>query len=471
MNAAGKAISDLIVELNGDLRPANVLVLSGKGNNGGDGFAAATWLKNAGMEVDICLLADSDNVNGDAKHFYEKCLEENIPVFIGWDLPESDQYTFAIDAYLGTGFSGELSEPAKKVLNWLQDQDLIIVSADIPSGVDANTGTCTPGSVVADYTVTMGEAKIGLFCWEGCAHAGEITVADIGFPENVEFDGIQWEDMDISYITGLLKPPAVDTNKVRQGKVLIVGGSRGMTGAAILAGRAALKSGAGLVINAVPGSLNAIFETNLIEVMTRPVNDNGKGYLDDTNFPDIEPLLDWCDSLVLGPGIGREPGTGNLIEKILKVFEKSVVVDADGLYFYNFNQRNHILTPHPGEFKRIFDASGDKISRLNDFMGQYKGVLVYKDSTTMSIAGKRGIVNTSGHQGLATAGSGDVLAGMIGSFLAQGFEPLNAASMAVYLHGYSADLLLDDLGFRGLNAADIIDTIPYAISEFELQSL
>jgi len=473
MNSAGNALAELINDLPGKPKDKKTAVICGKGNNGGDGFAAALALKKFDISADIFLLADKKSIDGDSLYFFKNCEKEMIPILAASLLPETGQYKIIIDAYLGTGFSGELQLDIKKWFQWLNNEDATIISADIPSGVNANTGECADDAVIADYTVTMGEMKIGMALEPGRNYTGEIIVADIGFPEDIELKGITWEEIEPDKIRSLLMPPHFDTNKFRQGKVLIIGGSKGMTGAAILSSRAALRSGAGVVKSIVPESLNTIFETHLLEVMTCPVMDNGCGYLGLNNYFEIQPYLDWCDSLVIGPGIGLQKETGELIHKILSNFSKPAIIDADALSFYNFSKENHILTPHEGEFARIYGAGeiGNKFEQIDSFMGDFKGVLVYKNAPSFTVRGTNGIVNTSGNAGLATAGSGDVLSGIIAAFVAQGQDLYDAASIAVYIHGYAADIILDKLGFRGIIASDIVEALPYAISEFELSNI
>lgn len=473
MNSAGKAIADLILGLQIDKISDRIAILCGKGNNGGDGFATALWLNRKKVSTDLYLFAGKDDLKGDALHFFELCLAKKIPIYSDGIIPDTGQYRIVIDAFLGTGFSGELPYSAKKWFQWVHGEKAVVISADIASGINADTGQCAEGTIRADYTVTMGHAKLGMVIGEGKRHSGKIVVADIGFPNKVRYTGINWEDMDPQNIHAFLDPPALDTHKARQGKVLIIGGSIGMTGAAILSGKAALKSGAGLVVNVVPGSLNQIYETQLLEVMTRPVDDAGCGYFRSVNYEEIVPFLEWCDVLVIGPGLGRYDETGDLISMILDNFIKPAVIDADALYFYKANDKNHILTPHEYEFRNLIGKSepGDKLSQIHSFVNDYKGILVYKGAPTLTIKGNRGMVNTTGNPGMATAGSGDVLSGIIASFAAQGYDLYDAAAMGVYIHGYAADTCVDKTGYRGLNASDIVTALPHAISEFELSAL
>ena len=481
MKNAGKAIAGLAFELTASALNPTVAVICGKGNNGGDGFAAAEYLKKWGREINVFSVGEESTIKGDAKHFYSRLIECGHIVKFNKRPPSGkSSYSIIIDAVLGTGVKGKIRPEITPWIRWINHQDSLIISADIPSGLDADTGSINPSCVLADKTVTMGFPKLGMLVHKGPEMSGAIVTADIGFPNLPNtLKGMQWSVFDDSKIMDLFPPLPINASKHSQGNVLIIAGSKGMTGAAVLASMAAMRSGAGLVKACVPESLNSIFEIKMTEVMTIPCDDQNTGFLLLDNFNSVMDALDWCDAAVIGPGVGTDSSTQALVKKVILSSNKPMVIDADALkpFFGNIRlfseiKAPYIITPHCGELSKILKK--DRLHLESNFPGsasrlskEINGILVAKNAPTLCCNKKKGVINSSGNPGLATGGTGDVLSGILASLLAQGLEPFTAAKIGVFLHGKAADMCTKELGQRGMLATDVLHAIPKAISFYE----
>jgi NAD(P)H-hydrate epimerase len=480
MGNAGQKIAEAVVKHLADQHDPCIGIICGKGNNGGDGFAAAAILKSKGFRVHLFYLGDESSLSGAPRHYYEQCIQQGLAVDFYTNLPdELPEFNLVIDCLLGTGFKAPLREVMVPWVQWINSLDADVVSADIPSGVEANTGRLDPVAVHADLTVTMGLGKLGLYLEPGKSHAGIIQVVDIGFPEIDKLDGRQWHLTTEQNVHSWLKPLQSRTHKHAQGKVLLVAGSTGMTGAAYLATMGALRSGAGLAVACAPASLDSIYEIKITEGMTVPCEDEGQGYLSVNHYPVIEDWFDWCDAIVIGPGLGQAEGTRELVKKLIRSAPKPLILDADGLRaayedptILNAAQYPVVLTPHYGEFSRLVNLSPDKIQQnlvatIDRFLEKINCILVLKNAPTCLAWNHTGFVNSSGNPGLATGGTGDVLSGVIGGLLAQGHEPEKAAVLGVYLHGKAADEVAVEKGQRGLLASDLLSHIPSVLKAYE----
>ena len=306
------------------------------------------------------IFSDTNMIKGDSLHYYNLCIKEKISITDNKELP-NQKYDLIIDAILGTGFKGELKDPILQYTKWINNQRSLVLSIDLPSGVNANNGKIAQDAVIADVTVTMGHAKVGMMVQPAQSICGDIVPVDIGFPEIFDdLKGMKYRTTNEDLVFDFLKPPSVKTYKHKQGKVLILAGSIGMTGAAILASNSAVRSGAGLVTTFAPKSLSNIYESNIIEGLTVPCEDDGSGYFTENNYNEIEKYFDWADSLLIGPGIGKNESTIKLVKKILSKFEKPLIIDADALncFIDNFElfkkiKSDFIITPHFGEFSKI----------------------------------------------------------------------------------------------------------------------
>ncbi len=478
MGKAGKTIAEHIKKkfIKDDMK--RIAICCGKGNNGGDGFASALHLDE--YELTIFSLTQPDQIQGDSTYYYDKCVEKNMSIVYDEDLPENQHYDLIIDALLGTGFHGHLRSPIDAWTRWINQNSDFVISVDIPSGVDADTGAVAGDAVSADITITMDSINTGLVLNPGSEQTGEVIPVDIGFPDIYDkLTGFAWNLFEHSLCKIWLKPPPLNTYKHRQGKVLIIAGSKGMTGAASLATHGALRSGAGLTVTCAPASLNIIYETNILEGMTLSCPDDDRGYFTEDNYTDIECMFDWADVILIGPGLGGNESTIKLVGKIISSVEVPLVLDADALRVFVNNKdlindikTPFVLTPHYGEFAMLLGTDEKTLKTsfpafIEEFSEKNSGVIVAKNAPTCIGYNGRIVVNSSGNQGLATAGTGDVLTGVIAGLISQGIPPFDAAQIGTYIHGKAADQLQINTGYRGLIASDLLKEIPKVIRHYE----
>ena len=481
MGNAGKCVSKKAEEIIQDLKDPSILVLCGKGNNGGDGFAAASELYHKKYSIHIHSIVDEENINGDSVYYFQDCVSLGIPITFGMDHSNLKAPDLIIDALLGTGLKGAVRQDMVPFINWINENDKKVISIDIPSGLNGNSGIVDPISVKADETITFGAPKLGMYFRKGPEFCGNVALVDIGFPKinTVVLPGLVWDSFNEDRAKESLSKPKLDMHKYDSGKVLIIAGSSGMTGAAILSTYGALRSGAGLTITTSPRSLNDIYERSIIEGMTLPLDDNSAGVLSINNFDSIMEKVDWADSVLLGPGLGRENSTQELIKHLVRNVNKPLILDADGLFPFSddidqLNEREYplIITPHFGELARL---KGIKTKALvsefpdiiTDLMQVFDKTVLAKQVPVCVFEGNEAIINTSGNPGLATAGTGDVLAGMISGFLSQGHSNLNAATLGAFIHGKASDIIASEKGYRGQIASDLLAKVPDVIKEYE----
>jgi len=479
MGEAGRNVSKFIKDNIKNIK--SVGIVAGKGNNGGDGFATAFYLHKLDYNITVFSINSIDSLKPDPLHYHNKCLKKNIPIIVDSEPPSKEtSFDLIVDSILGIGFKGDLKEDIKKWSRWI-NQNSLILSCDIPTGVNSDTGNISIDTVKADYTITMGYPKIGMFLEPGKSSSGLITSVDIGFPKNIdELSGIKWKVVTNDHIKKIVKPLDRDTHKYNQGKVLILAGSQGMTGAAYLATMGALRSGCGITKTFAPSSLNDIYEKKITEGMTVSCNDLGKGYFLKENYNQIMDSIDWADVVLIGPGLGKEIETIELLKVLYSSIDKPMVIDADGFGpFYNDNnlinqlKNKYVLTPHIGELSKLFDVKSenikeDIISYIEKITYSKPGVLVAKNAPTLISDGDLGYINSSGNPGLATAGTGDVLSGMIASFISQGYNLIESTVISVYIHGYAADIVSKKTSERGMIASDLLFEISNILSEYEL---
>ncbi len=456
-----------------------VAVFCGKGNNGGDGLAIARHLHNRGALVTVYLLFGSD-YHGDAEINYEitsrmgikivdSGFEENARLY-------ADSADIIVDAIFGTGVRGRISGAAELVINAVNSSRAYTLSVDIPSGVNGDTGEICGVCIHADKTVTFGAYKRGLVLFPGCAYAGEIITDGISIPQNIiDAQGIKVNIADEQTASAIMPKRCENSHKGDYGKVLVIGGSTGMTGAPAMAAQAALVSGAGLVTAAVPASLNAIMEVKLTEAMTVPLKDIG-GNISLTCTETAEKYIKKADAVLFGPGIGRGEDVRLILEDILKKCTVPLIIDADGITALAADvsvlkdaECPVILTPHSAEMSRLCKKSideieNDRIGVSAEFAKEYGVTLILKGHHTVVTASDgTQYINITGNSGMATGGSGDVLGGMTAAFAARGLSALDAAVLAVYLHGSAGDIARAKLGADSVTACGIIENISEAI--------
>ncbi|MGC8893906.1 MAG: NAD(P)H-hydrate dehydratase [candidate division WOR-3 bacterium] len=480
MESAGRGCFAGLTEIYGDMAGASVVVVAGKGNNGGDGFVIARYASFAGARVKVFLLGKKSELNGSPK-IYAGILEKlgiEITEITGRNKRIADAIAAAdvvIDAVFGTGFSGKAEGIYAWVIEAINASDGFVFSVDIPSGVDGATGRVLGPAVAADATGTMAYPKIGHLIYPGKFLAGELFLVDIGIPPVLEAVARRWipEHKDIAGIIPIRVGPE---NKSSFGRLVIVAGSWQYSGAALLAGRGALRTGAGIVYLAVPESLKPHLVGKLTEAILIGLPEKD-GSVAPGGLKTLKELR--LDALVIGPGLGRTPGAKKAANEILSGIDAPAIVDADGLWaiageidsLLKKRKSPIVLTPHPGEmalFVNVQPAEIDlgRLRVAEDFVAERDNlVLVLKGGPTIIATRDTTYINPTGNPGMAVGGSGDVLAGVIGSLLAQGISAENSAVAGVYLHGLAGDLAAERLGEASLIPSDIAEFIPGAIAE------
>ena len=451
-----------------DVAPTGpVVVVCGPGNNGGDGFVAARLLRAAGREVRVATTTDLDKYKGDAKANLDR-LPGDGPVPFSETL--LDGAAVAVDALLGTGFSGEVREPVRGAIVALNGSDVEVVACDVPSGVDASTGAIEDIAVEARCTVTFHAAKVGLWVSPGKRRAGHVSVADIGIPDDAPVEAAAGLISDAVF--DLVPGRDSDSTKFTSGHVLVVGGSTGLTGAPCMAADAAMRAGAGYVTCAVPASLNLVFETRLLEVMTIPLPDDDGALTQDGLDRVVEEAENRGGALVIGPGFGRSDGAFDLARDLAARAEVPAVIDADGLNAHagrlkDLGKRDAptVLTPHAGELGRLMEVESKEVGarrldHVREAAERARSIVVLKgDDTLVADADGRVAVSPGGVPALATAGTGDVLSGVVAAMLAKELEPFTAACAGVLAHLHAGAAAAQRRSPDAVIASDVIEAL------------
>ncbi len=507
MENAGRAVAEearcLLIERK--IFPGRILVFAGKGNNGGDGFAAARHLQQMGCDVKVILLADPDALKGDAA--VNMSIWKNLGALIRFGEERTELIIdmletcdLVIDAVFGSGFHGKVEGDAEICIEAINNSGLPVLAVDVPSGLDISRGTAGGTCIRAVSTVTFALPKFGLYMEQARRFAGSVSIADISIPDKLKDDIPEiYRIIDDEFADNLFPRRQADAHKGSCGEVLVVAGSRSMSGAAILCAYSCLRAGAGLVRLAVPQSVQPLICGQVPEIIIIPLNETANGTIAPQAVSQLHNYLTDADAVALGPGIGRDKETADFLTEFLPLLRVPCVIDADALNIisddpqsfaegrYSEEQRRQfIMTPHPGELSRLLQCSvqqirEDRLKALQDAMEKYSAVIVLKGAGTLVGERRCGAsgsgdsdekgylfsVNTSGNAGMATAGSGDVLTGIIAALCAQNLEAYDAAGLGVYLHGLAGDLAAEDLGKTGMMAGDIIDYLPAAMKMFE----
>jgi len=485
MEQAGTRCVEAITARFGADFHGDMLVMAGKGNNGGDGFVIARLMLQLGWRVTVCLLADRSETRGDALVNLTRLPEEwviccrsehELHQAVDERLCQAD---LIVDAIFGTGLNTTVSGVQACAIALINAAGRPVLAVDIPSGVDATSGGILGSAIRADMTVTFGCPKLGHVFYPGAELAGRLTVADIGIPARIVEQAEGCECLDRTSMLPLLKQRDRLSHKGRHGHCLIVAGSPGKTGAAALCANSAVRAGAGLVSLAGPQSLNSILEIKTTEAMTIPLADDGLGHITADAASQTESAMGGKQALAIGPGIGRHPETTVLARRLMETADIPMVIDADGLNALAVNPELllHtrsgcvILTPHPGEMARltgeITPGEGpERIAMAKHFAVRYGVYLILKGARTIVAApdGKLAI-NTSGNPGMAAGGMGDVLTGIITALCGQGYSAWDAVRLGVFIHGFSADLVAGEKGEIGITATDVIEKLPYAFKK------
>ncbi|MDW8141059.1 MAG: NAD(P)H-hydrate dehydratase [Candidatus Bipolaricaulota bacterium] len=488
MESAGRVVVEELCARFSDIARKKIVIVIGKGNNGGDGLVIARRLLDLGASVHVHALSNPKEFSGETRQQADILGKLGFPIqcyMKSKEMPKLAQAIanadIVIDGIFGTGFRGAARELAAEAIELMNLSSAFVCAIDIPSGVEADTGHVLGPAVCADLTVTFELPKLGLLLYPGRQYVGELVVRPIGYPSRlIDQYASMMTWVKASWVGERLPPRESYSHKGDYGKVLVVAGSRGYTGAAALTAEAALRAGAGLVYLAVPESLLPAMEAKLTEVIKLGLPD-ADGALASSALPTILEMLDDKDVLVVGPGLGRHPQTVKTVQQLVAQASKPLVLDADGLNALGAEAEKllakrtapTVLTPHPGELSRliskgVIEIESDRVGVARETAKQLHSVLVLKGVPTVTATPDGEVfLNSTGNSGLASGGSGDVLTGCLGGLLAQGLDSMTASVCAVYVHGRAADLMKPDLGERGMIASDVLRALPQALREFE----
>lgn len=479
-------------------RAARGLVVCGSGNNGGDGFVAAQNLALYGMSITVFHTSPMEKMSVDSMFYFKNLGSvKNINIY-SLDLKNKKirslfeeglgKADFILDALFGTGLHGKnvygQAEEVIEVINSVKkkSKNKKVYSIDMPSGIDSDNGKVLGTAVKADKTITMGCKKIGLVNYPGAYFAGEVKVIDIGIPEEYFTKYENLFEPDIQWVSKNIPAKEPWTHKHKVGSLMVIAGSPGLTGAASMTCMGAMRTGAGLVTLVCPWELGSIFEQKLTEVITHPVEQTDDGSLHMNSLEEILELSDRFDALAIGPGLSRNPSTICLVRELLKRSEKPIVLDADGLYalygprdadsIEKIELSNVIMTPHPGELSSIMGIDKIKLEdriKINlEAAKKYKVISVLKGAGTLISDYKNTtFINPTGNWGMASAGTGDILTGIIGSLLCQGMELMESAVCGVFIHGLAADIMIKETSRTALIATDLLEGIKKVFLEIE----
>ncbi|HTM08175.1 MAG TPA: NAD(P)H-hydrate dehydratase [Verrucomicrobiae bacterium] len=486
MENAGEAVAEALIARFSKQAKAGVLVVCGKGNNGGDGFVVARHLKKKSIPCEAVLLARKDDISADSAENLRAYLKLKGKVFEGADpvalLRERLKgKKLIVDAILGTGLKENVRGVYAEAIELINGCGHPVIAVDIPSGLDGDTGRQLGAAITAEMTVALAYPKLGEVVYPGVSSVGELAVADIGIrteavaevrprAELLEDEGIGW----------LVPERAADSHKGTYGHLLVFAGSRGKTGAAILSCRGALRSGAGLVTLAAAHSLNVIFASALVEAMTEPLAERANEEIEPLTDQDWRRLLERKSAVLFGPGVGVNDSTRGAVWWLLRNLDAPLVIDADGLNLLSGDvarlasaKRSPVLTPHPGEMARLLGTdtaavNGDRAGVARSFSEKHRCYIVLKGARTI-IATPEGriFINPTGNPGMASGGMGDVLAGILAGLLAQGFAVEDALKLGVYVHGFAGDQAAMIKGQMGLIASDVIEALPQSLKQLK----
>jgi ADP-dependent NAD(P)H-hydrate dehydratase / NAD(P)H-hydrate epimerase len=476
MENAGAAVAEFALSQHASVQ--RIGVFCGKGNNGGDGFVAARRLHEAGRQVQVILLAQPGDLQGDAAIMFSKLPIAPVPVQSSEEL-KSERVRYAlkadlcIDAILGTGFKPPVAGLYAEAIETMNASQRPVIAVDIPSGADADAMRPQEGVVARAQAIVTFTAPRPAHVFGDLA-SGETVVADIGSPQEAIVSSLRLNVITARDLAPLLAPRAADSNKGSYGHALIIGGSLGKAGAAAMAGISALRTGAGLSTVGTAKSVLATVAGFHPEVMTEGLPETGEGTISSSAFDRIESLAKGKSVAGIGPGVSRNPQTAELVRRLIAELPIPIVLDADGLNAFegrthelNRNGRTLVITPHPGEMARlaacsVADVQKDRLGVARKFAREHELIVVLKGHRTL-VAKPDGEVwvNTTGNPGMATGGTGDILTGMVAGMLAQHSQNAFAAVLAaVHLHGLAGDVMSDKIGEHSLVATDLLAGLP-----------
>jgi ADP-dependent NAD(P)H-hydrate dehydratase / NAD(P)H-hydrate epimerase len=486
-NAATSAVN-VILEKYGNVSGKNIFIFCGKGNNGGDGLAIARHLFNPGGNIYTFITDKKRDLKGDAqlnsnilqRMMNEKENERKLIYNQISNIKELDQFPepdMIIDAVFGTGIKGNIDGISKSIIEYINQSNKIKVAIDIPSGLNGTTGEIGNIAIKADMTITMATPKTGLLINKGPELCGNLFIADISMPLSLlnkhKSKRYLIEEKDIRK---RLPKRNYDAHKYSCGKVFVLSGSLGLTGAAAMCSESVIRSGAGAAILGIPESLNLVMEEKLTEVMTVPLPETSEKTLSPKGIKTIMEYVNWADVVLLGPGLSQNKDTKKLIITLMHEIKKPLILDADALNNLKENteliksyKNEIIITPHYGELSRLIktpanDIAVNRIEIAKKTAKEYNLTLILKGAPSIIADKQENIyINSTGNPGMATAGAGDVLAGLVAGFFAQTQKPVDAALLGMFIHGLAGDFAREAMGELSLIATDIQKNISKAI--------
>lgn len=479
--AAAEAALAWLAATKTSARSRRVAVVCGKGGNGGDGFVLARHLKRHGVRCDVFITCQPGEVQGEAgaklRELQKAAIRPTVLTDAGALGPALARADLVVDALLGTGTRGEVGGLVAAVIEAINAAGQPVLALDIPSGLSADASEMPAVAVRADRTVTFAGLKRALVMPPTRALAGQVTVADIGIPDEALRRGITTFVLEAADVAAHFRPRPADAHKGTYGHLLVIAGSIGKTGAAALAANAALRAGAGLVTAATAATQQPILASLVLEAMTAALPDGAPGYIGEQAWGALGDLIVSRDAVAVGPGLGLDAGTQSLARRLVSEVRAPMVIDADALTALAGHldllpkaPAPRCVTPHPGELARMLsietaEVQRDRIEVARRFAITSRAYVVLKGAASV-IARPDGTVllNPTGNPGLASGGSGDVLTGMVGAFLARGLAPDAALESAVYLHGLAGDVAAEQFGEESMIARDVIAALPEAFS-------
>jgi hydroxyethylthiazole kinase-like uncharacterized protein yjeF len=483
MERAGSGVADLAWEHARNKKGA-VIVICGRGNNGGDGLVAARLLIEKGAHVEVFITGKSSELSADSKANWEKLVPLTTHIYeissfeeLKYHHPVIAGSSVILDSIFGTGLQRNLAGVYAEIVEYINILKNFVIAVDIPSGLSADTGKALGIAVKANKTITFGLPKIGLHIGESSKYAGTVSVLDIGIPdEEVTKVDTKYFLTDPSELKDLLPKRPSDSHKGKFGHVAVIAGAGGKLGAGYLSSHAALRTGAGLVTYFLPASAFEKFDARYPEIMSEPVADKGRGYFHPDGAMELSHRLKDKTVAALGPAIGTHKETLEFQKQLISTMNLPMVIDADGLNNLDLSQLKRIgsrtvITPHPGEFSRLIKLSTQKIqdnrfSLCLNFAHEHRTNLLLKGHNTI-VASPDGTayINPTGNPAMASAGMGDALTGLIAGFIAQEVKPFMSAVAGAYIHGLAGDIAAEEIGSRGIVASDIIKRIPMALDK------
>lgn len=475
MKSAGTACFNKIIKKYGkDMKNKKTAVLCGNGKNAGDGFVIANLLCSSGMDAKI-ILADREPELREPKLYYDEAVKNGV------DVQHFEDFVFdcdfIVDCLFGIGFKGEPRAPFNDVINAVNESKAVVIGIDTPSGTDATTGEAV-NAVRCDFTIAISTLKYAHVLPPANEYCGEVTTVNIGIPERY-YDGNYAHTITNSDVKAAFEKRAKNSHKGTFGHQLNICGSYLMSGASVICAKAALRTGVGLLKCAFPKSIYPVMTAHLVSPLFRPLCENEDKTISIGALNDIFDELKWADSVAIGCGLGNNDDTQVIVGQVLKTSEVPIVLDADGINaasaFIDITKDRKaplVITPHPAEMARLIGENvayvqSHRIDAARAFAEEKDCIVVLKGAGTVVTDGKKVLVNTTGNPGMAMGGTGDMLTGMIASFIAQGISPFKAAASAVYIHGLCGDITANELSQRGMTVEDMLSLLGALMSNYE----